>query len=109
MTEQRKNKLAEQLAKVSRSTATAAAEPEQADSATTTGADDERPEPRRRPRTAGGRKPAVGESWDDRVKRATFYVDRALLDDLDACCDKHGLNKSEFVREAIIRHLHTYR
>jgi hypothetical protein len=65
--------------------------------------------PRSRPRTARRRPPAAGEAWGDRVKRATFYVDRALLDELDACCEKHGMNKSEFVREAITRHLKTYR
>lgn len=108
MTEQRSNKLAEQLAKVSRAT-TAPAPPDPVVVPTTSEADGDRPELRRRPRTAGGRKPVAGESWDDRVKRATFYVDRDLLDELDACCDKHGLNKSEFVREAIIRHLQTYR
>ena len=108
MTERRPNKLAQQLARVTKST----------EAAGDGGA--ERPDvqrddraaavPRRqRPRTAGGRKPAAGESWDERVKRATFYVDRDLLDALDACCDEHGLNKSEFVREAIVRHLTTYR
>lgn len=51
----------------------------------------------------------VGESWDERVKRATFYVDRALFDDLDRACRAHGLNKSEFVREALNRHLVDYR
>jgi len=109
MTEQRSNKLAEQLAKVSKSAPATAGEPDHVARPTTSRTDEEPPERWRRSRTAGGRKPAPGQSWDDRVKRATFYVDRDLLDDLDACCDKCGLNKSEFVREAIVRHLRTYR
>jgi Ribbon-helix-helix protein, copG family len=111
----RTNKLKEQLARVSeqRDGGPAVANPPPAASAP--GAAEEavaqadQPERRRRPRTAGRRRPAAGESWDERVKRATFYVDRDLLDQLDECCDRHDLNKSEFVREAIIRHLKTYR
>lgn len=104
MTE-RQNKLAQQLAKVSQSTGPAARDVPDEQVASQPAADT-----RRRRRTAGGRKPAPGESWDERVKRATFYVDRALLDELDAFLDaRPDLNKSEFVREAIKRHLETCR
>jgi Ribbon-helix-helix protein, copG family len=107
MTE-RPNKLKEQLARVQQAAAP---------SATSTAAvisgepvdEIASSQTRRRPRPAGRRRPEAGESWDDRVKRATFYVDRALLDELDQCCERHDLNKSEFVREAITRHLQTYR
>lgn len=114
MTDKRPNKLAQQLAKVTKTGGTAAknaARPaaHRTQGASTSSTDQERPEPRRRPRPAGGRKPPPGQAWDDRVKRATFYVDRELLNTLDECCDRNGLNKSEFVREAITRHLQTYR
>jgi Ribbon-helix-helix protein, copG family len=105
MTE-RPNKLKEQLARVQQAVAPASAaivvRPEPVDDVITT-------EGRRRPRAAVRRRPEAGESWDDRVKRATFYVDRSLLDQLDRCCERHDLNKSEFVREAIKRHIATYR
>lgn len=57
-------------------------------------------------RRVGGRRPKPkGERWDDRVRRATFYIDVDLLDDLDATCTALGLNKSEVVREALRQHL----
>lgn len=107
----RPNKLKEQLARVQQreSAATPTSTPRvqlpqrPEDTQLTT---DDRPSLRR---PAGGRRPAAGQSWNDRVKRATFYVDRDLLDDLDQFCARHELNKSEFVREAIARHLTTYR
>lgn len=57
-------------------------------------------------RRVSGRRPKPrGERWDDRVRRATFYVDVSLLDGLDATCSALDLNKSEVVREALRRHL----
>ena len=38
---------------------------------------------------------------DERVRRATFYIDNELLEELDLHCRNNGLNKSEFVRDAI--------
>ena len=108
---ERPNKLKEQLARVQQreSAAAASSTPRFQDAPPpdeTQPATDDR-QSRRRP--AGGRRPAAGQSWDDRVKRATFYVDRDLLDDLDRFCARHELNKSEVVREAIARYLKTYR
>ena len=111
---ERPNKLKEQLARVREKREGTAASAETALESPTFIADDASVDPvptkrRSRPRTAGRRRPSAGEAWDERVKRATFYVDRDLHDQLDECCDRHDLNKSEFVREAITRHLQTFR
>lgn len=45
----------------------------------------------------------VGERWEDRVARATFHIDRDLLDKLPAAAARSGMSKSEFVREALRR------
>jgi len=53
-----------------------------------------------------GRPPApVGQRWDDRVRRAAYYIDVSLLDALDGYCRMSGANKSEVVREALHAHL----
>lgn len=54
-------------------------------------------------RTAPSRRRPVGERWEDRVARATFHIDRDLLDELPAAADRAGMSKSEFVREALRR------
>ena len=102
---ERPNKLKEQLARVQQ---TAAPSSSVVGSGASVDHDTPNQESRRR-RTVGRPRPAAGESWDDRVKRATFYIDRSLLEELQRCCERHDLNKSEFVREAIVRHLDSYR
>jgi hypothetical protein len=58
------------------------------------------------PRAAGGyRRRSSEPPYADRVPRATFYIDRTILDELDAVCRERDFNKSEFVREAIVRHI----
>lgn len=42
-----------------------------------------------------------GERWEDRFTRATFHIDRALLEDLAVAAERAGLSKSEFVRSAL--------
>jgi hypothetical protein len=59
-----------------------------------------------RPR-GGYRRRSTEPSYAERVPRATFYIDRAIQEQLDAVCRQHGFNKSEFVREAIVRHMAT--
>ena len=57
-------------------------------------------------RPAGGyRRRSVEPSYAERVPRATYYIDRSILEALDEVCRSHGFNKSEFVREAIVRHM----
>lgn len=110
---ERPNKLREQLARVQRQESTA--EPAERTTTSTPAAiaaealEPPAPAPERRRRRPTGR-PATGpQTWDERVKRATFYIDRALLERLDECCEANDVNKSEFVREAITRHLQKYR
>lgn len=43
----------------------------------------------------------AGERWEERVARATFHIDRELLDRLPAAAEAAGMSKSEFVREAL--------
>jgi len=53
-----------------------------------------------------GRPPApVGQRWEDRVRRAAYYLDVELLDQLDRYCSQTGTNKSEVVREALSAYL----
>lgn len=53
----------------------------------------------------------VGDRWQDRVRRAAYYVDVDLLDRLDSYCRVTDANKSEVVREALEAYLtdHTAR
>lgn len=53
------------------------------------------------PTTTAGKRVQESKRWDERVRRATFYVDNELLEELDFHCRDNGLNKSEFVRDAI--------
>lgn len=53
------------------------------------------------PATTVGKRVQESERWDERVRRATFYIDNELLEELDGHCRNNGLNKSEFVRDAI--------
>lgn len=53
-----------------------------------------------------GRPPSrAGERWEDRVRRAAYYLDVTLLDELTAYCVRTGTNKSEVVRDALAAHL----
>lgn len=53
------------------------------------------------PATTVGKRVQESKRWDERVRRATFYIDNELLEELDLHCRNNGLNKSEFVRDAI--------
>lgn len=58
----------------------------------------------------GRRRVAEGERWDARNTRATFHVERALLDEIDDVVRRRPeISKSGFVNEAIRRHLADYR
>ena len=56
-------------------------------------------------RSPRSRKP-TDQRWDNRVRRATYYIDNGLLDELDEAAMRLGRNKSEIVRDALIRYLH---
>ncbi len=47
----------------------------------------------------------VGDRWQDRVRRAAYYVDVDLLERLDSYCRVTEANKSEVVREALEAYL----
>jgi hypothetical protein len=45
------------------------------------------------------------QRWDERVQRATFHIDVALVQRLNETAERTGISKSEIVREAILRRL----
>ncbi|MEQ1698587.1 MAG: ribbon-helix-helix protein, CopG family [Ilumatobacteraceae bacterium] len=63
-------------------------------------------------RAKGGRplgsRTGAAPSYEDRITRAAFYVDRDLLEQLDTKTSTLGLNKSQVVREAIATWLATH-
>ncbi|MFC0080940.1 ribbon-helix-helix domain-containing protein [Aciditerrimonas ferrireducens] len=49
-----------------------------------------------------GRPPAPpGDRWVDRIRRAAYYLDVAVLEDLEHYCARTGATKSEVVRDAL--------
>lgn len=59
----------------------------------------------RRGRPRGRPAAPVGDRWQDRVRRASYYIDVDLLERLDSYCRITDANKSEVVREALEAHL----